>query len=87
MYFAKRLDEIEIKKRVRALRKMKLEWKKRINLIQLHYRFKKYGEPVIIKQEGDSDEEEWKNSKEIEARLKKIEENRLREISLVDRLF
>lgn len=41
----------------------------------------------MIKQEGDSDEEEWKNSKEIEGRLRKIEENRLREISLVDRLF
>ena len=87
VYFATKLDEIELKKRVAVLRKMKLEWKRRVNLLQQFYRFKKYGEPVIIGEAEDMDEDEWKNSKEIQARLQKIEENRLKEMSLVDRLF
>ena len=33
------------------------------------------------------DDDEWRNSKEIEARLRKIEENRLKEMSLVEKLF
>jgi len=76
-----------LKKRVAVLRKMKLEWKRRVNLLQQFYRFKKYGEPVITAEAEDVDEDEWKNSKEIQARLQKIEENRLKEMSLVDRLF
>ena len=87
VYFATKLDEIESKKRVAALRKMKLEWKRRINLLQSFYRFKKYGEPIIIGEAEDIDDDEFKNSKEIQARLQKIEENRLREMQLVDRLF
>ena len=87
MYFATKLDEIEVKKRIAVLRRMKLEWKRRVNLLQKFYRFKKYGEPVIIREAEDMDDEEWKNSKEIQARLQKIEENRLKEMSLVDRLF
>ncbi len=87
VYFATKLDEIEVKKRIAVLRRMKLEWKRRVNLLQKFYRFKKYGEPVIIREAEDMDDEEWKNSKEIQARLQKIEENRLKEMSLVDRLF
>lgn len=87
VYFAKKLDEIECKKRVAALRKMKFEWKRRVNLIQKYYRLKKYGEPVIVGEAENMDDDEWRNSKEIEARLRKIEENRLKEMSLVDKLF
>lgn len=66
---------------------MKLEWKKRVNLLQKLYRFKKYGEPVIADEEENEDDDLWKNSKEIEARLRQIEANRIKEMSLVDRLF
>jgi hypothetical protein len=76
-----------VKKRVDVLRKMRLDWKRRVNIFQQHYRFKKYGEPIIIGEAEDLDDDEWKNSKEIEARLRKIEENRQKEISLVERLF
>ena len=66
---------------------MKTEWKRRINLVQSYYRFKKFGEPVVVLEAEDMDDDEWKNSKEIEARLRKIEENRLKEMNLVDKLF
>lgn len=66
---------------------MKLEWRRRVNLVQKFYRFKKYGEPVNVSEDENMDDDEWKNSKEIEARLRKIEENRLNEMSLVNRLF
>lgn len=69
---------------------MKTEWKRRVNLLQMHYRFKKYGEPIIVGQVEDLDEDEgWKefNSKEVAVRLKRIEENRLKEMSQVERLF
>jgi hypothetical protein len=42
---------------------------------------------VVVGEAEDMDDDEWKNSKEIEARLRKIEENRLKEINLVDKLF
>ena len=61
---------------------MRLEWKRRINLFQSHYRLKKFGEPIIIGEAENFDDDEWKNSKEIEARLRKIEENRLKEIKI-----
>lgn len=44
---------------------MKTEWKRRINLVQSYYRFKKFGEPVVVMEAEDMDDDEWKNSKEI----------------------
>ena len=42
--FARRLDELETKKRVQALRQMRLEFKRRVTLVQLLYRHRKFGE-------------------------------------------
>ena len=42
--FAQRLDELDAKKRVRALRQMRLEFKRRVTLVQLLYRHRKFGE-------------------------------------------
>lgn len=56
----------------------------------MHFRFKKYGEPIIVGKAEDLDDDEgWKefNSKEVAVRLKRIEENRLKEMSQVERLF
>lgn len=43
--FAERIDGLQSKKRVHALKNMRLEWKRRIVLFSKIYRHKKFGDP------------------------------------------
>lgn len=58
---------------------MRLEFKRRINLIQMHYRNKKFGEPLALEAQDIIDDDGidvWKElgGKETLARLRRIEE-------------
>lgn len=44
--FSERLEQREIKKRVEAMTKMRVEWRRRVNLLQAFYRHKKFGDPL-----------------------------------------
>jgi hypothetical protein len=46
-YFAERLAQLEVKKRVQAIKKMRFEFRRRVNLLQSLYRQKKFGEPLM----------------------------------------
>lgn len=44
--FSERLEQREAKKRVEALTRMRVEWRRRVNLVQGFYRHKKFGDPL-----------------------------------------
>ena len=49
------LDNREPSKRVKALKNMRLEMKRRYMLLYKHFRHKKYGEPLDGAKDSDSD--------------------------------
>lgn len=78
---------------------MRREFKRRVNLFQLHYRAKKFDEPLPINEalddisDADSttqrEREVWRSlgGKDAIARLKRIEENNRKGMLVVDRLL
>lgn len=45
-YFAQALETREIKSKIAALSHMRREFKRRVNMLQIYYRHRKYGEPL-----------------------------------------
>lgn len=86
------METLEIKRRVNALSKMRQEFKRRITILQLHYRHKRFGEPLNLAQEklraeDIDDDHTILQSKEVQARLKRIEDASRAGLSLVDKLL
>jgi hypothetical protein len=69
---------------------MRLEFKRRINTLQLYYRRKRYGEAIqkeTLRAVDIDDDDCVLQSKEVQARLKRIEDASKAGISLVDKLL